>query len=120
MQWLRLRNSRKFVDMLATVGCPRALVRSRVMCHVRNGFGMTSMRPRANLTPAILAGKDGSISSNIGPGSFRSGFSQLLDLTAPAFVPQPLAPQEPTRIGFVRTGEALSGALVKARERFGN
>jgi hypothetical protein len=80
---------------------------------------MVNTRPRAEMVPTIRTGKGGSISSDIGPGGFRGGFSQLLDLAAPVFVPQPLAPQETTKIGFVRTGDALSRALAKARERFG-
>jgi hypothetical protein len=73
----------------------------------------------ASRTPTIRFGMDGSISSDIGPGSFRAGFSQLFDLDAPPFVPQPLAPQETTKAGFVRTGAELSRAMAKARERFG-
>jgi hypothetical protein len=73
----------------------------------------------ASRTPTIRFEKDGSISWDIGPGSYRGGFSQLFDLDAPPFVPQPLAPQETTKFGFVRTGAELSRALVKARERFG-
>jgi hypothetical protein len=73
----------------------------------------------ANRTPTIHFKRDGSISSDIGPGSFYAGFSQLFDLKAPPFVPQPLAPQETTKIGFELTGRALSRAIAKARERFG-
>jgi hypothetical protein len=78
---------------------------------------MVNTRPEAK--PTIRAGKGGSVSSDIGPGGFRGGFAQLLDLAAPVFVPKPLAPQQTTKIGFALTEQALSGALAKARERFG-
>jgi hypothetical protein len=115
----RLLNSRKFIGMLATISCRGALVVSRIVRHVRNGADKMSMRQRTNLSPTIRTDKNGSVSSDIGPGGYRGGFAQLLDLTAPAYLPQPLPPQETTRAGFARTGNALSGALAKARERFG-
>jgi hypothetical protein len=95
-------------------------VRSRVVRHITNGRGdMRDARPQAGKI-TVRTGKDGSISSDIGPGGYRGGFSQLLDLNAPVFSPRSLPPQETTKVGFVRTGSALAGALAKARERFGN
>jgi hypothetical protein len=69
--------------------------------------------------PVIRLSKDGSVSSDIGPGSYRRGFSQLFDLNAPPFMPEVLAPQQTTKVGFERVGGALSRALAKARERYG-
>lgn len=111
-------NIHKFIDVLARVSCPLVLVGASITRHLRIRHGAMIARTTAKPTPVIRVSKDGSLSSDIGPGSFGGGFSQLLNLTAPTFTPKPLAPQETTRLGFVRTGEALSEALAKARERF--
>ncbi len=70
-------------------------------------------------TPIRVAG-NGDLSLDVGPGGFGAGFAQLMDLNPPLFTPKSLPADETTRVGFIRTADAIARALVMARDRFGD
>jgi len=81
---------------------------------------MDSKPARQQQATTIRVSEGGGLSMDLGPGGFGAGFSQLMDFTAPTFTPKPLAAGETTKVGFVRTGDAIARALAKARDRFGS
>ncbi len=79
---------------------------------------MDDISARAQQSTTIRVGPRGELSTDVGPGGFAAGFAQLLDFAAPTFTPKPLAAEETTKAGFLRTGEAIARSLAKARDRF--
>jgi hypothetical protein len=79
---------------------------------------MSIKPPRRRQATTIRVGDGGSLSMDIGPGGFGAGFSQLMNFNVPTFTPKPLATGETTKVGFVRTGDAIARALAKASDRF--
>ncbi len=81
-------------------------------------MGTTGHQPRR--VPTLSVTKDGALKAEIGPGGFMAGFSELFDLSPTPFIPQALAAEEATRLGFVRTGAALARVMAAAGDRFGD
>ena len=106
-------------DRIATLefACPDSASRlfdslSSIRIRIRTAARACS----APMTSATLGVKEGE--SFGAPLGYRRGLPNAGSDAPPVRV-QPMAPEETTRLGFVRTGQALYRALAKARERFG-
>lgn len=68
---------------------------------------------------ALLVGDDGRLTLGVSTVSGAQAFADLWNFRSAPVQIQFLTIGEATRLGFVKTGNALRGALTKARERFG-
>lgn len=66
--------------------------------------------------PTVTVTESGGIAAATPHGSYRQGFADLLDFTAPPAKVAILPPGAPTAIGFSRTGQALRNAMAAFRE----
>jgi hypothetical protein len=72
-----------------------------------------------NIKPTVVVSEDGSIAAGGERTSYRRGFADLLDLAAPPARVAVLPRDEPTAIGFIRTGHAMRHAMAVLAGRGG-
>jgi hypothetical protein len=68
--------------------------------------------PGEKVRPTVTVSDTGQVAASVPQVSYRQGFADLLDFTAPPAQVAILPPGAPTGIGFAKTGEALQVAIT--------